>query len=120
MIFKNDTYISDYIQVTDGQFEYSSLYFLLAESRSDNSEKDPLVIWLNGGPGCSSMLGAYTELGPYNYKYNPNGNSTDDKIKMIYNKFSWNNNANVMFVDQPLGTGFSFTNSIKKMRTNED
>ena len=77
------------------------MYFLLAESRSKNSNKDldPLIIWLNGGPGCSSMLGAFTELGPYNYKYNASANETDEKFKMLYNKYAWNNNANVMFVD---------------------
>jgi cathepsin A (carboxypeptidase C) len=98
-IFKEDTYISDYIQILDGEAQYSSLYFLLVESRSKKPLGDPLVIWLNGGPGCSSMLGAYTELGPYNYVYNATGNSTDDIFKMIYNKYAWNNNANVMFVD---------------------
>ncbi len=45
------------------------------------------------------MLGAFTELGPYNYKYNASANETDDKFKMLYNKYAWNNNANVMFVD---------------------
>ena len=45
------------------------------------------------------MLGAFTENGPYNYHYNASGKSTDDKVKMIYNEFSWNKNANVMFVD---------------------
>ena len=69
MLFKNDTFISDYIQVTPGEAEFSSLYFLLAESRA-NPDKDPLVIWLTGGPGCSSMYAAYTENGPYNYKFN--------------------------------------------------
>jgi len=44
-------------------------------------------------------LGAYTELGPYNYAYNRTGNSTDDIFKIVYNKYAWNNNANVMFVD---------------------
>lgn len=66
------------------------------------------------------MLGAYTELGPYNYKFNATGNTTDDKIKMVYNDHAWNNNANVMFVDQPIGTGFSFTDNFRNMRTNEE
>lgn len=99
IIFKEDIYISDYIQILDGDAQYASLYFLLVESRSNKALNDPLVIWLNGGPGCSSMLGAYTELGPYKYAYNGTGNSTDDIFKMVYNKYAWNNNANVMFVD---------------------
>lgn len=79
--YKNDTYISDYIQVIpDGEFNLSSLYFLMVESRSEKPLEDPLVIWLNGGPGCSSMLGAYTEQGPYFYRYNQTGLTTDEKI----------------------------------------
>lgn len=104
----------------DGKEESTSLYFLLVESRSATPENDPLVIWLNGGPGCSSMLGAYTELGPYNYVYNPDGVGVDEMIKLEYNEFAWNNNANVLFLDQPIGTGFSFTDTITTLRWNED
>lgn len=72
---------------------------MLAESRSEKPLEDPLVIWLNGGPGCSSMLGAWTEQGPYFYRYNSNGTTMDEKLKMEYNEHAWNNRANVMFVD---------------------
>jgi len=51
------------------------------------------------------MLGMYTENGPYNFRYN--GSSVKERFTFEYNKYSWNNNANVMYVDQPLGTGFS-------------
>ena len=81
------------------------LYFIMAESRNDPAT-DPLIIWLQGGPGCSSMLGLYTENGPFNFKYNKE--NIMDPFEFEYNEFSWNNNANVMYVDQPLGTGFSF------------
>ena len=68
----------------------------MAESRSDPAN-DPLVIWLNGGPGCSSMLGFYTENGPRNYKY------LKDRVKQPFtleeNPYSWNTAANVMYVD---------------------
>ena len=76
----------------------------MVESRND-PDNDPLIIWLQGGPGCSSMLGMYTENGPYNFRYN--GSSVKERFTFEYNKYSWNNNANVMYVDQPLGTGFS-------------
>jgi carboxypeptidase D len=60
------------------------------------------VIWLNGGPGCSSMDGALMEVGPYRLK--------DDQT-LEPNKGSWDEFANLLFVDQPVGTGFSYANT---------
>ena len=89
----------------------------MAESRSE-PDKDPLIIWLQGGPGCSSMLGLYTENGPYNFKFDKD--HVKDPFELVKNKFSWNNAANVMYVDQPIGTGFSFTDSWSAFRMTED
>ncbi|KAL7274988.1 Cell death protease [Rhizina undulata] len=60
------------------------------------------VIWLNGGPGCSSMDGALMEVGPYRLK---------DDHTLEENPGSWHEFANLLFVDQPVGTGFSYVNS---------
>ncbi|KAI9827027.1 MAG: Cell death protease [Phylliscum demangeonii] len=60
------------------------------------------VIWLNGGPGCSSMDGALMEVGPYRLK---------DESTLRYNDGSWDEFANLLFVDQPVGTGFSYVNT---------
>jgi carboxypeptidase D len=60
------------------------------------------VIWLNGGPGCSSEDGALMEIGPYRLK--------DDKT-LEYNEGSWDEFANIMFVDNPVGTGFSYADT---------
>ncbi|KAI9887607.1 MAG: Cell death protease [Watsoniomyces obsoletus] len=60
------------------------------------------VIWLNGGPGCSSMDGALMEVGPYRLK---------DDHTLRYNDGSWDEFANLLFVDQPVGTGFSYVNT---------
>jgi cathepsin A (carboxypeptidase C) len=73
-------------------------FFWMFESRS-NPETDPLVMWLNGGPGCSSMMGMLAENGPCTV--NKDGKNT------TLNKNSWNSNANVIWVDQPAATGFS-------------
>jgi carboxypeptidase C (cathepsin A) len=80
----------------------AKLFFWLVESQGDPS-KDPLVIWFNGGPGSSSFLGFFLENGPYKIE----GNNTDVKLKA--NPFGWNKNANYVMVDQPAGTGLSFT-----------
>ncbi|EON62702.1 hypothetical protein W97_01926 [Coniosporium apollinis CBS 100218] len=65
-------------------------------------DKQRTVIWLNGGPGCSSMDGAMMELGPYRVKKDGN---------LEYNAGSWDEFANVLFVDNPVGTGFSYVDT---------
>ncbi|KAG9246446.1 pheromone-processing carboxypeptidase kex1 [Calycina marina] len=68
------------------------------------ANKQRTVIWLNGGPGCSSEDGALMEIGPYRVK-DANG------PKLEYNPGSWDEFANIMFVDNPVGTGFSYVES---------
>lgn len=65
-------------------------------------DRQRTVIWLNGGPGCSSMDGALMEVGPYRLK---------DDHTLEENPGSWHEFANVMFVDQPVGTGYSYVNT---------
>lgn len=79
-------------------------FFWLFESRSKPSE-DPLVLWLSGGPGCSSSLALFAENGPCTVNEDGSGTSP--------NPNSWNNNANVMWVDQPANTGFSEGSYVK-------
>jgi carboxypeptidase D len=65
------------------------------------ANKQRTVIWLNGGPGCSSEDGALMEIGPYRVK------DASGPI-LEHNPGSWNEFANIMFVDNPVGTGYSF------------
>ncbi|KAH9509420.1 hypothetical protein Btru_045851 [Bulinus truncatus] len=44
------------------------LHYWFVES-SDNPEKDPLVLWMNGGPGCSSLEGFFSEHGPFKVRF---------------------------------------------------
>ncbi|AOA63025.1 Cell death protease [Komagataella phaffii CBS 7435] len=74
-------------------------YFFWRFSKQDVDRAD-IVFWLNGGPGCSSMDGALMELGPF--VINP-------KQEVEYNEGTWVEAADVVFVDQPGGTGFSST-----------
>ncbi|KAJ6263011.1 hypothetical protein Dda_1569 [Drechslerella dactyloides] len=78
--------------------QHKSLFWWFHESRRD-PKNDPLIIWLNGGPGASSLFGGMTELGPCNID--------EDGKNTTYNKYSWSNFANILFVDQPAGVGFS-------------
>lgn len=63
-----------------------------------NFDSPSLLVWLNGGPGCSSLDGALLELGPLRVN--------DDK-KLYFHQDSWYSRSDLLFVDQPLGTGFS-------------
>ena len=66
----------------------------------------PLVIWLNGGPGCSSMDGLFLELGPLRVAA---PGTRGGPPRLSRRAHSWHRAANVLFVDQPVGTGFSRT-----------
>ncbi|KAG5642320.1 hypothetical protein DXG03_002995 [Asterophora parasitica] len=86
---------SGYLDVADDKH----LFFWFFESRT--SPKDaPLVLWLNGGPGCSSSTGLLFELGPCNI--------ANDGTNTTHNPYSWNSHANVIFLDQPVNVGFSY------------
>lgn len=60
----------------------------------------PLILWLNGGPGCSSSTGLLFELGPCSIA-NGGHNTT-------FNSYSWNTHANIIFLDQPVNVGYSY------------
>lgn len=82
-------------------------FYWFFESRND-PKNDPIILWLNGGPGCSSFTGLLFELGP---------SSIGPNLKPIHNPHSWNNNASVIFLEQPLGVGFSYGD--EKVTTSE-
>jgi carboxypeptidase C (cathepsin A) len=67
-----------------------------------NPTTAPLVAWFNGGPGCSSMIGLFQENGPCKF---PLGGSTSAPVN---NTNSFNNYANMIYIDQPIGVGFSY------------
>ncbi|XP_031272349.1 serine carboxypeptidase-like 35 [Pistacia vera] len=80
-----------------------ALFYWFFEAQDEPSQK-PLVLWLNGGPGCSSVAyGAAQELGPFLVR----SNSTE----LTLNKYSWNKAANMLFLEAPVGVGFSYTNN---------
>lgn len=80
---------------------HANLFFWHFQNRHI-ANRQRTVIWLNGGPGCSSEDGALMEIGPYRLK---------DTNNLEYNPGSWDEFANIMFVDNPVGTGFSSVDS---------
>lgn len=69
----------------------------------------PLVVWINGGPGSSSMFGLFLENGPI--RLSKNGPGVDDFIIGLNQAGSWVDIADMVFIDQPVGTGFSYGDS---------
>lgn len=70
-----------------------SLFYAFVEG--DESEKSglPLVLWLNGGPGCSSLSGFFRELGPFFPSLDGNG--------LVRNEYAWSQAANMIFLESP-------------------
>ncbi|KAL4068599.1 Alpha/Beta hydrolase protein [Scleroderma yunnanense] len=97
---------SGYLDITDDKH----LFFWFFESR--NSPQDaPVILWLNGGPGCSSSTGLLFELGPCSI--------ADGGKNATFNPYSWNTHANIIFLDQPINVGFSYAEDGSKVETSQ-
>ncbi|XP_040104811.1 lysosomal protective protein isoform X2 [Oryx dammah] len=85
------------------------LHYWFVESQKDPKSR-PVVLWLNGGPGCSSLDGLLTEHGPFLIQ--------PDGVTLEYNPYSWNLIANVLYLESPAGVGFSYSDD-KSYATND-
>ncbi|XP_071717269.1 serine carboxypeptidase-like 10 isoform X2 [Rutidosis leptorrhynchoides] len=94
----------------DVQFFY---YFIESEG---NPKVDPLMLWLTGGPGCSSLSGLFYEIGPFTTDF---AYSTLENPMLKLNPHSWTKAANIIFLDQPAGSGFSYAKTPESYMTND-
>jgi carboxypeptidase D len=90
-----------------------------ADSSSSTASDDiPLLIWLNGGPGCSSMDGLFLENGPLQWS---SPDATTKQYRLRANPYSWHKApAYTLYIDQPVGTGLSFTTDPQNGYPNND
>ncbi|XXG75125.1 hypothetical protein AAC387_Pa07g3705 [Persea americana] len=86
----------------------AKMFYFFFESRGGSS--DPVVLWLTGGPGCSSELALFYENGPFKIA---------DNMSLIWNEYGWDKASNLIYVDQPTGTGFSYSTDPRDIRFNE-
>ncbi|KAK8923679.1 Serine carboxypeptidase-like 18 [Platanthera zijinensis] len=92
--------------VTMGESEY---FYYFVESERNPSE-DPLLLWLVGGPYCSGFVGMALTIGPIKFK----GDSFNDtSLTVVCNPHSWTKISNIIFLDWPVGSGFSFSPNIE-------
>ena len=75
------------------------VHYMLAEAEPGPSNDPPLILWLQGGPGASSMMGMFQEFGPYII-------ASGDSI--VRNEYAWTKLASVLVLESPTGVGFSY------------
>jgi len=96
--------------ITVNKEHNSNIYFWYVPAKT-NAEKAPVVLWLQGGPGGSSLFGLFVENGPY---------SVDASADLHERDVAWTHDFNMLYIDQPVGTGYSFTGDDAGFATNED
>lgn len=88
------------INGSEGMSKHQHYWYIPSENDPENA---PLAFWTNGGPGCSGLLGAFTEQGPFLTK------SEDGTLTK--NPYAWNRDVNFVFIEQPCGVGFSYSSA---------
>ncbi|XP_036102788.1 probable serine carboxypeptidase CPVL isoform X2 [Molossus molossus] len=88
----------------------SNLFFWFFPAMADTANA-PVVLWLQGGPGGSSMFGLFVEHGPYFITKN---------LTMRARDFPWSSTLSMLYIDNPVGSGFSFTDDPKGYAVSED
>ncbi|KAL1594579.1 hypothetical protein SLS60_010340 [Paraconiothyrium brasiliense] len=87
---------SGYADIAEDQH----IFWWFFEARNQDPTEAPLTVWINGGPGSSSMIGLFQELGPC---------GVGPDLKPFNNPYSWSNASNMLFIDEPSTVGLSYS-----------
>jgi vitellogenic carboxypeptidase-like protein len=96
--------------LTVNKTHQSNLFFWFFPAQNGDTNT-PLLVWLQGGPGSSSLFGLFAEQGPI---------MVDKQQNLHPRNITWNSKYHFLFIDQPVGTGYSFTKSEDGYVRNED
>ena len=116
------------------------LHYVLVDAEVPDPSSAPVVLWLNGGPGCSSLEGFFYEHGPLvvsdahappNINFNGKPSSNDPPKKqneagsstgttLVRNDWSWSKHANILYLEAPAGVGFSYSPVAKDLTTGDN
>ncbi|GMI65549.1 serine carboxypeptidase-like 41 [Hibiscus trionum] len=99
-----------YIDLDDG-VAGRSLFYYFVEAENDPMSQ-PLTVWLTGGPGCSSVGDSFSGVGPFITTRNARG--------LDKNLFSWNKVSNLLFIDSPIGAGWSYSKKSSDYNNGDD
>lgn len=103
------------VGVKDSKSALGFIFYGALGVAAEDLKNRPTIIWLNGGPGCSSQFGNFYELGPLYVNQTSTG-----QFVFTQNTHAWSNEFNTIFVDQPIGTGISYAESSSDIPTNMD
>jgi len=98
---------SGYLTIDKAQDSNTFFWFFPAQINGENA---PVTIWLEGGPGVSSMFGLLFESGPF---------GVDANMRLVKREHTWAYDHHMLYIDNPVGTGFSFTGSLAGYCRNE-
>ncbi|KAF6198695.1 hypothetical protein GE061_008447 [Apolygus lucorum] len=107
-ILENIQSYSGYLTVNQ---DFNSNLFFWYFPAENIPESAPVALWLQGGPGGSSMFGLFLETGPI---------SINKNLTLSNKKFSWTKDLHMIYIDNPVGTGFSFTQNASGYVTNQE
>lgn len=108
------SHYAGYVAIPGNPGKKNLFYYFIASER--NPSKDPVVLWLNGGPGCSSFDGFVFEHGPFNFQA---GKSNGSLPILQLNPFSWSKVSNIIYLDSPCGVGLSYSNDPRNYATGD-
>ncbi|XP_066355305.1 serine carboxypeptidase-like 19 isoform X3 [Miscanthus floridulus] len=83
-------------------------YYFVESERSPRT--DPLLLWLTGGPRCSVLSALAFQIGPLKFVVEPYDGTLP---RLVYNPYSWTQMASILFLDSPVGSGFSYAHDPK-------